>query len=545
MVHELRTKEKIFRKIPVFYLILLCITLAMLAFLDITQKSELVQNRTNQRYRIITVSSYQEIESSKAPAGLKKEYILKPGAISKNENCLAFYVVHHYVQVYIDEELIYSLMPAKGHTISKTTGCEWVLIPLSTADSGKEIRIVLTPAYKSVRNRHPEFLIGTRHSIIINTVKIDILDFTLSVLALGTGIIFVGISLFWLFQKRTPNSLLYLGIFSITLGAWKITDIRTVTMMFPEHALLLSQISLSMMSMASIPFILFIERQIDKKRWRFLNLACMISLITTTVQILLQALGMADLRESLTLTHGVIILTAIAVVYTVAAQLRSGSNNRQLKITCACFLMCAAGLGMDLVKYYLTGNSDSVLNTIAVFLLYIVIMGVMSMMDLTHQATVDFNTGLFNRSCCSEKVREGSVIQKETCLIMFDLNQLKKVNDTLGHEAGDEIIIHFAEILRQNIPASAFLGRYGGDEFISILESCDRDMADKILADISHETEKYNASDCKAAISFSAGYALSAEHPGCTMLTLMEKADEKMYENKKAFYDKLKKDKIR
>ena len=165
----------------------------------------------------------------------------------------------------------------------------------------------------------------------------------------------------------------------------------------------------------------------------------------------------------------------------------------------------------------------------------------MSIMDLAHQATLDYSTGLFNRSYCSEKVRDDSIIQKETCLIMFDLNQLKKINDTFGHESGDEIIAHFAEILRQNIPASAFLGRYGGDEFIAILESCDKKMADQILSDIAEDTEKYNPSDCKAELSFSAGYALSAEYPECTMLTLMKKADEKMYENKKLFYKKLNK----
>lgn len=169
----------------------------------------------------------------------------------------------------------------------------------------------------------------------------------------------------------------------------------------------------------------------------------------------------------------------------------------------------------------------------------------MSILELTHQATLDFSTGLFNRSCCCERIHDDTVIQKETCLIMFDLNQLKKINDTLGHEAGDEVIAHFAEILRQNIPGSAFLGRYGGDEFIAIMETCDRDMTDKILTDVSRGTEKYNASGCRTEISFSAGYAFSADYPDCRMLTLMEKADEKMYENKKEFYKNLKENKFK
>lgn len=537
----MKKRKNIYRQIPPVYLILLCCALALLVFLDITQKNQIIRTRMNQGFQIVKLANETEIQDENTPVGYKKEYILEAGNISESENCLAFYVVHHYVQVYIDNELVYSLTPGTDRTISKTTGCKWAMIPLSPKDSGKEIKVILTPAYKSVAQRDPEFIIGARHSIMIYTVKNDICDVTLSVLAAGTGIVFIVISLFWLFQKKSGNSLLYLGVFSTALGVWKLTDTRTIAMIFPEHALVLSQISLVMLSMAVVPLILFIKKQIERKNGKLLDITCIISIVVTSAQLLLQATGKVDLRESLQFTHGMIVLTTIAVISTVPAQLRSGKNKRQFKITCACFLLFTAGALLDLIRYYLTGESGDVLNTLAVFLLYILVMGVMSIMDLTHQATLDYSTGLFNRSYCSEKVRDDSIIQKETCLIMFDLNQLKKINDTFGHESGDEIIAHFAEILRQNIPASAFLGRYGGDEFIAILESCDKKMADQILSDIAEDTEKYNTSDCKAELSFSAGYALSAEYPECTMLTLMKKADEKMYENKKLFYKKLNK----
>ena len=52
---------------------------------------------------------------------------------------------------------------------------------------------------------------------------------------------------------------------------------------------------------------------------------------------------------------------------------------------------------------------------------------------------------------------------------MFDLNNLKEVNDTLGHAAGDSMIANFAHILRKVVPEKDFVGRYGGDEFIAIL----------------------------------------------------------------------------
>ena len=534
-------KNKVYKKIFFFYLILVCCAFALLTFLDITQKSEIVQKKSVQGFRVTEKISYQETEDDDAPAGIIKEYILNPGQIGESENCLAFYVVHHYVQVYIENELVYSLSPGENHTVSKTTGCEWAIVPLSEEDSDKDIKVILTPAYKSVSERQPEFLIGARQSILLGMVRDDICDLIMSVLAIGVGGVFIGIALFWLIQKKAENSLLYLGIFSAFLGLWKITDTRTMAMMFSEHALLLSQISLMALALCVVPFILFIENQIERKRWGFLNFVCVCSISVTLLQVVLQAAGLIDLRETLMVTHGVIALTLAAIISTVISQLHAKRSNRKLAVTCACFLLCTIGTIVDLVKYYLTGTSGGILNTIAISLFYIVVMGVMSIMDLTHEATIDFATGLFNRSCCNEKVHMASELQEGTCLIMFDLNQLKKINDTMGHEAGDEIIAQFAKILRQNVPGSAFLGRYGGDEFIAIMERCDSNLADKILRDISEGVEKYNASGHRTKMSFSAGYALSADYPGCTMMSLMSKADNKMYENKKAFYENLEK----
>ena len=51
--------------------------------------------------------------------------------------------------------------------------------------------------------------------------------------------------------------------------------------------------------------------------------------------------------------------------------------------------------------------------------------------------------------------------------IMFDLNNLKRANDTYGHAVGDQLITNFARLLRNAIPAKDFVGRYGGDEFIT------------------------------------------------------------------------------
>ncbi|MCV5918576.1 GGDEF domain-containing protein, partial [Escherichia coli] len=63
--------------------------------------------------------------------------------------------------------------------------------------------------------------------------------------------------------------------------------------------------------------------------------------------------------------------------------------------------------------------------------------------------------------------REGSIV--EFTVLNIDLNKFKQINDSLGHEAGDEVLKHIASSLNRCLRSSDFISRFGGDEFIVIL----------------------------------------------------------------------------
>ena len=77
-------------------------------------------------------------------------------------------------------------------------------------------------------------------------------------------------------------------------------------------------------------------------------------------------------------------------------------------------------------------------------------------------------------------------------MIIFDLNDLKEVNDTLGHIAGDTLIMNFAHIIRTSIPEKYFVGRYGGDEFIALLNDVSEDEVKSIIKKVQDEANRYN-----------------------------------------------------
>lgn len=154
---------------------------------------------------------------------------------------------------------------------------------------------------------------------------------------------------------------------------------------------------------------------------------------------------------------------------------------------------------------------------------------------LEKKAYIDAHTGLPNKSRCEEILNDTEVISETTACMMFDLNNLKIVNDTKGHSAGDRLIFEFAQLLRKVIPEDNFVGRYGGDEFMAVIYDTNKQEIEKILEKLCIEIEQYNHNDNVDAISYAHGWALATAHENCTMQLLFDRADYCMYENKQLY----------
>lgn len=158
--------------------------------------------------------------------------------------------------------------------------------------------------------------------------------------------------------------------------------------------------------------------------------------------------------------------------------------------------------------------------------------------ELSHTAYLDKHTGLPNKSRCEEILNSSEILDEQTACLMFDLNNLKKINDALGHQAGDVMIKGFAHLLRKAVPIYDFVGRYGGDEFVAILTNVSPEDVERFLEKLKRMSEEYNRSGTQfmpvIPLSYAAGYAHSAQVDPKNMPTLLRQADYNMYKNKTA-----------
>ncbi|MDL0433021.1 diguanylate cyclase [Marinobacter sp. TBZ242] len=154
---------------------------------------------------------------------------------------------------------------------------------------------------------------------------------------------------------------------------------------------------------------------------------------------------------------------------------------------------------------------------------------------------IDSMTGLYNL-CTFQSVMEKELALakrngKPLVLIMADLDNFKTVNDSEGHQSGDDVLRQVAEVFSENLRAMDIAGRYGGDEFIFGLPETDISSAIEITERIREKVEAIFSD--RSATTLSIGLA-SYPGAGRSLETLITAADKALYEAKSTGKNRLK-----
>ncbi|MCX7965686.1 MAG: diguanylate cyclase [Syntrophorhabdaceae bacterium] len=147
-------------------------------------------------------------------------------------------------------------------------------------------------------------------------------------------------------------------------------------------------------------------------------------------------------------------------------------------------------------------------------------------------------TGLYNRRgfmmLAQKQMKIAERNKKGMTLFFIDLDQMKEINDSLGHQAGDMALIETASILKDVFRESDIIGRIGGDEFAALALDTTEETKDILLKRLNNTINAYNTKkDRKYNISFSIGISVYNPKFPVNLDTLMSSADDLMYKEKK------------
>ena len=157
--------------------------------------------------------------------------------------------------------------------------------------------------------------------------------------------------------------------------------------------------------------------------------------------------------------------------------------------------------------------------------------------DLEGKLDEDELTGVYNRRGFMRELERATSFSSRygACgsVVYIDINHFKRINDEYGHRVGDTTLRHVARLLLTNVRKSDLVARLSGDEFALLLWSSDQDMAERKARELIDLIAADPIVEDGKAIEISLSFGVSALKPGDDRDTVLDRADQAMYVDKK------------
>lgn len=470
----------------------------------------------------------------------------------KNGDAILFFTSHHKVEVYVDQILIYQFKePARA--ISKTPGNAWHHIRLDSESklddgySGAKIKIVIEPCYSSVSGYVPAFQYGMSDSLIGTVIKESVFSLLLCAILFIIGIFILIGTVFFNKQLRITKSLIWLGLFSVMVSLWSITDITVLPLFIGNH-LLINQIAFISLKLLLIPLVIFSQEIYGAKKKKLINVLCILSIIDFFTTVSLQMFGILDFKETVIFVHLLFLIAAVSVVFININYLIKGEKKlkKTMQVHLISIIVLAVCASVDLTIYYTIyvresgGFTKIGLLFYILVLLYLAVNNSIKLMNSNEQldrmkefAKRDAITQLSNRSAFQEDIY---AIKEDKysnySVAVFDLNNLKQFNDQYGHSMGDYYIIISSEIIQDMFGKNGKVYRVGGDEFCAIMKNVPKVVFTDLEANMNQRLDSLNGMFFEIKMSIASGYAAYDPDQDMTIYDTFQRADKNMYKHK-------------
>ncbi|MBF2027966.1 MAG: diguanylate cyclase [Oscillatoriales cyanobacterium C42_A2020_001] len=162
--------------------------------------------------------------------------------------------------------------------------------------------------------------------------------------------------------------------------------------------------------------------------------------------------------------------------------------------------------------------------------------------EVKQLSLTDDLTGLYNRRgfflLANQQLKIAQRTQTSCCLLFADLDGLKQINDSFGHDLGDQAIAYAAQVLKQTFRDADIVARLGGDEFVVLIPACADDDAgnfhQRLQANIDHFNQMCESfGSCSYQLAMSVGVQVCSATDSFSLEYLIAQADKLMYEHKR------------
>lgn len=493
------------------------------------------------------LNDFETVELPYSIKGQKNEPIVLTCRLPygiKDNYCLSFRSLYCANEVYVNDKLIGSYGTKLPLMFGRMTGNIRVIVPLTPDMAGKDLKLVITPYY-SINMDLSTVEVGYTDEIKREILNDNMFRIIVCVVLLTIMLTALGIYCFQVITKSNDQKKLVGSFicFDFLVVTWIVCS-SDIPQFFTDCNEGISLVSFLALSAVCIPFMSMCE-YIIKKRAKFFAILSKIGWLLPLIISFCFVVKIADPMEILVLTHIYIVVCIVASFVIAIMEWNNGASSKFLMVG---MLEIAVAAAIGLICWFIAPSKGYDATAFGIgFVLFIstlfALIGFMQIkaiednkyMDIYKKlAYTDSLTMVKNRTAFELKfaqMQEHEYQDVMVSLMMFDLNNLKHTNDTLGHQAGDKLIIGTGRVLQKVFGEIGDCFRLGGDEFAVLLTDTDQSLPD--LKDRFNEALAEFGKENQIEVSCAVGYAQLKWSPGDTFFRDIYKiADSDMYKDK-------------
>ena len=445
---------------------------------------------------------------------------------------------------YVEGEEIFHALPSTFGMVKTDMGHYVALIPLSSEHSGKEIAIHIAERESGYRSEIGYIRLTSAAQYAFQIIEENAFHLIISFVMLICAIVSLGTwFVLWgrngVIPEESYHPLLWVSLFSASVGTWFFTEAYVWAISTGSFATsgTLSYLALSLMPLS----LLGVLKSICSEKLASLRWIVIIAKVILITEWILFLTGLVDFSGMLIFMQTECVIAAgIFAVFLVWKRELFLVGNVIRYGTWALLGM----LVITIIAYFRGGNWLAWALGAALIILASVMLSTFlkvsrAIKDISkakhykEHALTDIMTGLKSRYAYTifEAQQKVGLPARDLCLIFLDIDMLKKANDTLGHVAGDEMIIAVSKCIKEAFGDVADCFRMGGDEFLVAMNAQPDIVQERIVQFnrlVSQWTGRYTD-----RITVSYGVAAASEHPGLNFEELLKTADSMMYHRKK------------
>ena len=387
-------------------------------------------------------------------------------------------------------------------------------------------------------------MLGNKNNLYRMILKDNLYAVLVGLLSLILGGMCIIASLYMKSEKteKIYHALWNLGLYILIEGLWVVTDSQ-ILLLVTQHTGFVELLSFFSIFILPIPLLGFI-RVILPSKTKMLSVIRTLFVLTLVLYTVNYIGGWLPTIAILICEHLLMAVTLLLMILNGISENKRHKDRKLQRVIDGCIVYCVCSILALLLFYYGNITNYSYVYSIGVMIfvaflisaactvLYEQVQENANVAIYARMAYMDTMTGLGNRTAFLEENKSNAAFPGMISYIMMDANNLKKINDTLGHNKGDELIVTIAKCMRTAVGDSGQCYRIGGDEFVIILKNKTATETEEIIARVRAEVA-FADKQSDIPISVAIGYVWTDTEEK-NLEALIQHADDEMYKDKKA-----------